>query len=337
LGCNRLVEASSNPIEMLRGINSSTVTSHCRAWNCRVAVMAFKHVSECGSLCTARNSAEVPQLKSFCGLDGLGLEDAYNERCLDFPARLLRPADYGVPGPWRDAARQRQEAAPVAQEERRLSADSTTSSDGFLAGGGGSGDWDVSGWSSCTCLQQCTAGVRTRSVTCPSGSCDPADEPVSVEACECWHCARCTVRWSILGFSAGYFFQGVCSLLLWLAFARVSYLNEEDLTHISLPMKLLGGVCKILPRLVRICSLVSFGFILLLIGQTFLPSGEINVACKQNGKLQVMAILITLCWLMQLVIGVYMKRRSPMPPYLFNARRRGAMRTLCRPVRAIGP
>jgi hypothetical protein len=337
--CNSLVKASTDPIDMILAINGSTTmsdTSACMQWNCRVLAMAFDQVSECDVLCSTTDtnvttfsgtSVPVSWLTKMCGVHAPGLDRLVKDRCLKSSGRLLRPADHGVPGPWHKPARQRQEV-----EERRLTGDSTTSS--FL---GGSGDWEVSGWSSCTCLQQCTAGVRTRFATCLSGNCDPAHKPAEVEKCECWHCARCTVRWSILGFSAGYFFQGACSLLLWLAFARVSYLDEEDLTHISFSMKLLGGICKILPRIVRFCALVAFGFILLLIGQSFLPSGEMNVACKQNGKLQVMAILITLCWVMQIIIGVFMKKRSPMPAYLFNARRPGVMRKLCRPVRAIGP
>jgi hypothetical protein len=146
------------------------------------------------------------------------------------------------------------------------------------------------------------------------------------------------VRWSILGFSTGYFFLGACSLKLWLAFERVSYLDEDDLAHISFKMKLLGCLCKILPRIVRVCVIVSFGFLLVLIFQAFVPLWpQMNAACKQSGELQVVAVLITACWLMQIIIGVFMRKRSPMPAYLFHARRPGVLRQLCAPVRAIGP
>jgi hypothetical protein len=350
LGCNSLVETSESPVKMVRNIQSSlesgTATPACKQWNCRVLVKALRNVSSCSELCREGSLTAIAELERSCGLDGVGLAADAERLCNAQPARVLSE-HAGMPGLWYDAVWQNKaseelngpladSSVPARMQRRHLRrlTNATTN-----AANEGSDAWDVGGWSKCTCLQQCTAGLRTRSVTCPSGEgrCKMSEMPANAEACTCWHCARCTVRFSIVGFAIGYFTQGGCSLLLWLAFLRVSYLDEEDLTHVSWRMKVLGCVCKVLPRLVRIGSFFALGFILLLIGQTWLPTGEFNVACKQNDKLQVMAICIALCWVAQIVIGVFMKRRSPMPAYLFNARKPGVMRALCRPVRAIGP
>ncbi|CAK0789971.1 unnamed protein product, partial [Prorocentrum cordatum] len=76
LGCNSLVETSAGPVDMLARINSSlasgTVSSACRAWNCRVALTAFRGVAECGSLCSAVNATDVPLMEAFCGLHATG-------------------------------------------------------------------------------------------------------------------------------------------------------------------------------------------------------------------------------------------------------------------------
>eukprot|EP00401_Gymnodinium_catenatum_P003605 CAMPEP_0117463120 /NCGR_PEP_ID=MMETSP0784-20121206/3410_1 /TAXON_ID=39447 /ORGANISM="" /LENGTH=553 /DNA_ID=CAMNT_0005256915 /DNA_START=10 /DNA_END=1669 /DNA_ORIENTATION=- len=191
-------------------------------------------------------------------------------------------------------------------------------------------DWNTGDWSHCTCYQPCMGGVKARSVTCPSGVTCKRPKPAEAESCECWHCARCNLFYTVLFFSGGYFVQGSIALLMWLAFWRISVYDEEDWSSVGFCAKILGFFCKFLPVLIRFFTIFAMIFLCVILIQAFVPLFE-QQDCKSLRDFQVMAVFVTLIWVVQVSLGVYMARKQPMPPWLHSQTANKSVRILCRP------
>uniref|UniRef100_A0A7S4UIS0 Uncharacterized protein n=1 Tax=Alexandrium monilatum TaxID=311494 RepID=A0A7S4UIS0_9DINO len=196
-------------------------------------------------------------------------------------------------------------------------------------------DWVVSSYSQCTCLTQCTEGMQYRSVTCPSGMTCKEPKPSTSKSCVCGHCTDCQIQLVLKGLTAIYMFQGISCLLLWLAFWAVSYLKEDELSEMSCGTKFLGCFCKVWPVLVRIVVYVTLCFVLFISFVVIPGTGYMNL-CSSVESLWMLAIVISVCFVLQLAAGIIMKRK-PMPPWLHNSVKSGIATLLMAPIRAIGP
>lgn len=145
------------------------------------------------------------------------------------------------------------------------------------------------------------------------------------------------MTWTIYGIAAGYGVVGVTAQLLFLAFFAVSKLKDEDLTEMSLGTKLLGCFCKFLPLTISTSSYVSLVFVVTLLIQSFVPVGHWSSDCKASGGLRLLSMSAAVCWLLQISIGIYMRRNKRIPPCLHVAERKGFMTFICAPLRAISP
>lgn len=198
-------------------------------------------------------------------------------------------------------------------------------------------DWTTSAWSRCTCLQQCVSGVTVRSVTCPAGVTCKDPKPSSAMSCICEHCANCSVSWTNWAFVVLYCSQGGLSLFMWLAFWKVSMLEEDDLSDMRCATKCLGFFCKFLPVSLRIFTYAELILVVYVFGVVVIPLGSFESDCRAFNPGRVHATANLVIWLVQLAFGIYMRRNKPMPPWLYNAVPDGVIKILCAPIRAIGP
>jgi len=196
-------------------------------------------------------------------------------------------------------------------------------------------DWTVSAYSQCTCLQQCTEGMQYRSVTCPSGMTCKEPKPPTSKACQCGHCTDCKIEAVLLGLVVTYAFQGASCLLLGVAFWSVSYLREDDLSEMRFGTKFLGCFCKAWPLLVRLVVYVTLLFVLYISFAVIPGTGYMDL-CSSVESLWLLAIVISVCFVLQLAAGIVMTRK-PMPPWLHNSVKKGLATLLMAPIRAIGP
>lgn len=187
-------------------------------------------------------------------------------------------------------------------------------------------EYTTTAWSMCTCYMQCVPGVRTRSVSCPAGVTCQEPKPSSAESCTCKHCSDCDVL-----------LFGVVSFLLWLGFVIVAFLEEDDYTEMSIGLKCLGCFCKFLPIITKLMTYVTMLLIILLSVTALVPIGEPFSDCKGSATFTVLAIGGVSIWVVQLVVGVYMHRYKPMPPWLHTASSSGAMKFIFKPLNCVGP
>ncbi|CAJ1337608.1 unnamed protein product [Effrenium voratum] len=197
-------------------------------------------------------------------------------------------------------------------------------------------EYTTTPWSTCTCYMQCVPGVRTRSVSCPAGVTCQEPKPSAAQSCVCKHCSDCDILLFVLATAGAYLFTGVVSFLLWLGFVAVAQLEEDDYTEMSIGLKCLGCFCKFLPIITKLMTYITMLLIILLVVTALVPIGEPFSDCKGNQTLTVLAIGGVLVWLVQLLVGVYMHRFKPMPPWLHSASS-GAMKFLLKPLNAVGP
>jgi len=312
----------------------------------------------CGPLCGAFKTAmtlsacnwasvtkdDLNQVVLFCGTSDTSLSSAnkiVNSLCAqqNIPSlcstasaptiRRLVPNDTGIEG-----LRQNDTVCTGNSKHRHLQTATTAPS---LELNNQRDDYVVSDWSKCTCYQQCIPGVRTRSVRCSGGGSCKLPVPSSTKDCSCEHCADC--KWVLIVIMVQYilfFFQALCSLILWLAFWSVSYLDEDDLCDMGICTKLTGCACKSLPFIVRLLTHCTFFTVMFLLLVTFQPS-EFQSDCKQSDNLRQLVIVVTSVWIIQLMFGLYMKSTNAMVPWLYNATSEGAWKLITSTIRAIGP
>ncbi|CAK0894990.1 unnamed protein product [Prorocentrum cordatum] len=113
-------------------------------------------------------------------------------------------------------------------------------------------------------------------------------------------------------------------------------MQEDDLVDTGCVVKSMGCVAKNMPLMVRTFAYLTLLPQLLNLASVFLPI-EFQAHCGTNTNLKFLTLLIFLVWVFQIVLGVSVKRARPLPPWLFQAQRKGLMSTLCYPVRVIGP
>eukprot|EP00931_Biecheleriopsis_adriatica_P106608 TRINITY_DN81031_c0_g1_i1.p1 TRINITY_DN81031_c0_g1~~TRINITY_DN81031_c0_g1_i1.p1 ORF type:complete len:670 (-),score=96.20 TRINITY_DN81031_c0_g1_i1:64-2073(-) len=198
-------------------------------------------------------------------------------------------------------------------------------------------DWTVTDWSRCTCYQQCTPGVTTRSVSCPPGVTCKEPKPTAARACVCKHCSDCDVLMFVWATFACYVITGSVCYLLWLGFLAVSMYEEDDYTGMSISLKCLGCFCRTLPFLIKVMTYVDMFCIVLLVITALTPIGDTFSDCKGSESMEQMAIAGLVAWALQLSIGFYMHKFKPMPPWLHSASSSRAMKLLCKPFNAVGP
>eukprot|EP00440_Ansanella_granifera_P011430 gb/GFBE01012400.1/.p1 GENE.gb/GFBE01012400.1/~~gb/GFBE01012400.1/.p1 ORF type:complete len:681 (+),score=115.71 gb/GFBE01012400.1/:1-2043(+) len=198
-------------------------------------------------------------------------------------------------------------------------------------------EWTVTPWSKCTCYQQCTPGVTTRSVSCPVGVKCKEPKPTSAKSCVCKHCSDCDVTLFVLGAAGAYGFTGFLCGLLWLAFMAVAMFEEDDYTGMSLSLKCLGCFCRFLPAVIKIMTYITMFFVILLVVTALVPIGETFSDCKNSTSMNQLAMGGIVVWVIQIAVGVYMHRFKPMPPWLHSAPGSKAMKLLCKPFKCVGP
>lgn len=225
-------------------------------------------------------------------------------------------------------ARRRNEMAPAASSATAISPSNAVAT---------VKEFVTTSWSKCTCYRQCMPGIKKRKVTCLTGSPCQDPPPLSIVPCKCTNCAYCEVTWTIYGITAGYGVVGLTALLLFLAFLFVTKLEDDDLTDMSWRVKALGCFCKFLPIMIYSSTYVASIFVVILLVQSFLPVGTWCSDCKASGTIRMVSLSAAACWLLQMAIGIYMRRNKRMPPALHVASKKGLMSFLCAPLRAIGP
>jgi len=198
-------------------------------------------------------------------------------------------------------------------------------------------EYTVTPWSSCTCYQQCVPGVMTRSVSCPAGVTCKEPKPSPAMSCVCKHCSDCDVLLFVLATAAAYGGTGLISFLLWLGFLGVAQLEEDDYTEMSCAMKCLGCFCRFLPIVIKLMTWTTMLLIILLTVTALVPVGEVFSDCKDSVVFTQLAVGGIIVWVVQLVVGIYMHRNKPMPPWLHTARSSGALKFICRPLNVVGP
>eukprot|EP00913_Durusdinium_trenchii_P020788 g19528.t1 len=137
------------------------------------------------------------------------------------------------------------------------------------------------------------------------------------------HCSDCDVLLFVLITAFAYLFQGVVSFLLWLGFLVVAFLEEDDYIDMSIGLKCIGCFCKFLPIITKIMTYATMLLIILL---------TITVDCKDNATFTMLAIGGICVWVVQLIVGVYMHKYKPMPPWLHTASSSGIKRLFFKPL-----
>jgi len=198
-------------------------------------------------------------------------------------------------------------------------------------------EYTVTPWSSCICYMQCVPGVMTRSVSCPAGVTCQEPKPSSAQSCVCKHCSDCDVLVFVLATAAAYGATGLIAFLLWLGFVMVAQLEEDDYTEMSCGLKCLGCFCKFLPIVTKIMTYATMLLIVVLVVTALVPIGELYSDCKGSTSFTQLAIGGIVVWVVQLIVGVYMHRNKPMPPWLHTAQSSGALKLICKPLNAVGP
>uniref|UniRef100_A0A7S1W041 Uncharacterized protein n=1 Tax=Alexandrium catenella TaxID=2925 RepID=A0A7S1W041_ALECA len=233
-----------------------------------------------------------------------------------------------------DQAQGRRALAPAGQPEARqlqaaAPAPTPPNNDGLE-------DWTLSGYGRCQCLQQCVEGVQFRSVSCPSGMRCKEPKPATSQPCICGPCTDCHVDLVLRGMACTYWFQGVSCLLLCAAYYSVSSLTEDDMSDMRCVTKLLGCFCKAWPILVRIVVYVTLMFVAFFAMAVIPGTGFMN-DCHSSDALVLLTICTGVCFILQLTLGIIMKRKKTMPPWLYNSVKSGWATLIMVPIRAIGP
>ncbi|CAK9118626.1 unnamed protein product [Durusdinium trenchii] len=198
-------------------------------------------------------------------------------------------------------------------------------------------EYTTTPWSTCTCYMQCIPGVRTRSVSCPAGVTCQEPKPSSAQSCVCKHCSDCDVLLFVLITAFAYLFQGVVSFLLWLGFLVVAFLEEDDYIDMSIGLKCIGCFCKFLSIITKIMTYATMLLIILLTITALVPIGDAFSDCKDNATFTMLAIGGICVWVVQLIVGVYMHKYKPMPPWLHTASSSGIKRLFFKPLNVVGP
>eukprot|EP00437_Effrenium_voratum_P018775 CAMPEP_0181444390 /NCGR_PEP_ID=MMETSP1110-20121109/25043_1 /TAXON_ID=174948 /ORGANISM="Symbiodinium sp., Strain CCMP421" /LENGTH=604 /DNA_ID=CAMNT_0023568393 /DNA_START=23 /DNA_END=1834 /DNA_ORIENTATION=- len=120
----------------------------------------------------------------------------------------------------------------------------------------------------------------------------------------------------VLATAAAYCATGLIAFLLWLGFVMVAQLEEDDYTEMSCGLKCLGCFCKFLPIVTKIMTYATMLLIIVLVVTALVPIGELYSDCKGSTSFTQLAIGGIVVWVVQLIVGVYMHRNKPMPPWL---------------------
>jgi len=184
-------------------------------------------------------------------------------------------------------------------------------------------EFTVGAWSKCTCYQQCTPGLKTRSVKCMAEQCKkPA--PKSADECACDHCAKCLVDMPVWILSLIYFGQCAVAVICFLCYLHAATAAEEAFIKISY-MELLGGLAsKNFPPLVRLAVLVTCGFTFWILIETWIPKLfdlDWMTDCYDSQVLRTISIICSSVWVFQVLLGRCAKRVARKPPWLFSPAR----------------
>lgn len=236
------------------------------------------------------------------------------------------------------------DTGPMARNETQGIVRSLQEADGAAAeAGGGSAqmndvldDYDVGPFSRCTCYQQCIPGVKVRNVVCNSRACkDP--KPKTQVTCMCNHCADCDYEPGMLILSIGFFAEGALSLLVSLAWLKITALTEDDMAEVGCCLGLLGFFCKFMPALMRIVTLFNIGMIAYMAFISLIPISGFQYDCNFVFDLQLSVIVAIFSWFLCLALAIVTKAKQPVPPWLYQTPGGGLIRLICKPIRAVGP
>lgn len=197
-------------------------------------------------------------------------------------------------------------------------------------------DYEVGDWFDCKCFTPCVDGVRKRQVACASTSCQEP-KPVQAERCTCTYCADCNMLILTLVISIVFWFQSLLSLVLSVSFGHISNLDEDDLAEVSFFKKLIGAVCKNLPFIVKVLTIMLLfaGIYLMFVTVIDLPDWEED--CNEVSSLQIMSTSIVVLTLGLIVWGRAMKVNTPIAPWLYVPSKGSKRSLFCGPLRWMGP
>jgi len=184
-------------------------------------------------------------------------------------------------------------------------------------------EFTVGSFSKCTCYQQCTPGIKTRSVKCLAAQCKkPA--PKNADECFCDHCAVCAAVSSMLILSFIYFGQCGVAVICFLCYLHAATASEEHFIKISY-LELLGGLAsKNFPPLVRLAVLATLGFTFWIVLMTWIPKltgSDWMSDCYDTPELRLVSIICASVWVFQIILGRCAKRLARKPPWLFSPAR----------------
>jgi len=231
--------------------------------------------------------------------------------------------------------------APAPQVARNLQPSPTPTPSGVTASNDDYPDYTVGDYSSCTCYQQCTAGLRSRSVTCLADACREP-KPTDGEECTCSHCADCHAEILIIIVMIAYFSQGGISMMCFMAFIYFQNKSDDVAIRFSIPMKIFGAAVKNLPSFVRFSVLISFFLVAYLAIICFVPSDVIafQTDCNSVLLLQICVVISFGMSLLLLFFGRLAKLTTRRPAWFYSPVRNhwpGPLRRLDHMIRAMGP
>lgn len=175
--------------------------------------------------------------------------------------------------------------------------------------------YTVSAWSTCSCYQQCMPGVQTRLVKCLAASCKDPMPPTS-QTCVCTTCARCQIELFLQVLFLSLIIQGGICLLTFLAFLSQAGVTEDGLVKLSIMKRIAGFICKNLPPITRLATLVN---LFIIIGMLVLTFGQLTgwQDCTAPLQLTVIAIVVAVLWALHILLAQYSKMASRIPPWLY--------------------
>lgn len=351
--CNTLVREADSPVTLLTSIttlrakNSAVPSEACISWNCQVLRRAFSNclsarglnsssaANDCPCNDMAMSAEEAQSVQSLCGFmpNELAAVRARVAEVNTVNVSQLRPAQFTT----RPIVGSLQSLPNVSGVSGRICQGKDCGSERRLQT---VQEWSVSEWSECTCYLQCTAGVRTRSVSCPPGVSCAEQKPSDAKPCTCEHCSNCSVQPYVFGMGISYSINGGTAFWLWLAFLALSTCDEDDFVGMSWSLKFLGCFCKCVPPVTKVMAVVTLFFTSVITLTTLTPlelrPGDRYSDCRGSSSMKQMAYGGAAAWLFIFTVGIYVHKRKPKPPWL-HAELSGALGLLWKPFSIFGP
>lgn len=206
-------------------------------------------------------------------------------------------------------------------------------------------DYETQKWSRCTCYQQCTSGIRTRTVSCGAEACK-APKPSEKETCTCGHGAQCIIHDRLISLFIIYFIQAGFAIIVFLCYLRTLSHTEDHFIKMGIMRKCGGLFYKQFPPLIRLLVLVQLVQIIWIVVDVWLMkvtsehTDKWQKDCFASKDLQKCSILIAVLWIVQVLMGRCTTTYARKPDWLYSpnrASRRFPIKQIRKCLNCLGP